>query len=86
MTESQRYITVSLGMEEMPFQNMPVQRLMVAMLSNGRKLLWVRNPLGGNSKHWQASQQEVGRIIPNRRHGNEKTLSLIRYYKTHYHK
>jgi hypothetical protein len=31
-TESQRYITVSPGMEEMPSLNMPVQRLKVATL------------------------------------------------------
>jgi hypothetical protein len=31
-TESQRYITVSSGMEETPFQNTPVQRLQRAIL------------------------------------------------------
>jgi hypothetical protein len=49
-------------MEEMPSQNMPVQRL-VSNLTAGLHLLWARKPFRGDSKYWQVSQEEGGRVI-----------------------
>jgi hypothetical protein len=44
----------------MPFQNMPVRRLKVAILPLDLNLLWARNPFGGNSNYWPASQNSDG--------------------------
>jgi len=38
----------------------------------GLTLLWAHNPFRGNSSNWHISQEEAGRLIPKRRHGNGK--------------
>ena len=35
-------------------------------------LQWAHNPFRGNSSNWHISQEEAGRLIPKRRHGNWK--------------
>jgi len=61
-------------MEEMPFLNMPVQRLKVA--TTGLTLLWTRNPFRGNFNHWQVSWKEVGQIFFKQRHGCGKGIMI----------
>jgi hypothetical protein len=62
-TESQRFNCFIR--DELPSQNMPIQRLKLAILPLDLfALLCDRNPLRGNSNYWQVTQEEARRIIP----------------------
>jgi hypothetical protein len=52
-------------MEELPPQNMPVQRLKLAILPLDLfALLCDYNPFRGNGNYWHVTQEEARRIIP----------------------